>query len=63
MPAWVMHLKVAEEINRKIKLNQDAFIFGNMMADADRYVIEDFSFRVIYDISHHGKMQKVDRYR
>ena len=60
MPAWVMHLKVAEKINEKLKLNKDAFILGNVMADADRYVIEDFSIKVIYDISHHAKGQMVN---
>jgi hypothetical protein len=35
MPSWGIHLKLAKQINNKLKLNIDLFTFGNLIPDVD----------------------------
>lgn len=35
MPSWSIHLKVAKEVNKKLKLDKDLFTFGNLIPDVD----------------------------
>ncbi len=35
MPSWNIHLAIAKEVNKKLKLDQDAFYFGNTVPDVD----------------------------
>ena len=35
MPSWSIHLAVAKEINKTLKLDKDLFYFGNLIADID----------------------------
>lgn len=35
MPSWAIHLKVGKEINKKLKANNDEFMFGSLVPDTD----------------------------
>lgn len=35
MPCWSMHLSIAKEVNKKLKLDEDEFLFGNLLPDMD----------------------------
>lgn len=56
MPSWIIHLKTANELNKKWNLlEENSFLLGNIMPDAERHVIKDLSFVVPYDISHYAE--------
>ena len=35
MPSWSIHLMVAKKVNKKLKLNQGLFYYGNLIPDVD----------------------------
>lgn len=35
MPSWNIHLAIAQEINKTLKLDKDSFYFGNLVPDVD----------------------------
>ncbi|MBQ7140121.1 MAG: zinc dependent phospholipase C family protein [Bacilli bacterium] len=35
MPSWNIHLAIAKEINKKLKLDKNSFYFGNLVPDVD----------------------------
>lgn len=35
MPCWSMHLSIAKEVNKELKLDEDEFLFGNLLPDID----------------------------
>ena len=55
MPAWGVHLRIANDLIKKINIDENSFLMGNLIADAERYVIKDFSVFVPYEISHFGE--------
>ena len=70
MPSWSIHLKVAKEVNKKLKVNKDLFYYGNLIPDVDkntsinRYVAHYYNENLPYptcpketmiDISHFKK--------
>ena len=60
MPAWITHLDLATKVYDKLeknckdfsKIDKNAILFGNVIADCEGYVIEDYSFFVPWEISH-----------
>lgn len=36
MPSWSIHLKVASELSKKIKVDKDKFLFGSLLPDTDK---------------------------
>lgn len=36
MASWSIHLTIAKELNKKLKLDEDSFFFGNLIPDVDR---------------------------
>ena len=36
MPSWSIHLKVGKELNKKLKLDNDLFMFGSLIPDTDK---------------------------
>lgn len=36
MPSWSIHLSIAKKINKKLKLDEDSFLFGNLIPDVDK---------------------------
>lgn len=36
MPSWSIHLAVAKKVNTKLKLNEDLFLYGNLIPDVDK---------------------------
>lgn len=36
MPSWSVHLAIAKKINEKLKLNEDLFLYGNLIPDVDK---------------------------
>lgn len=37
MPSWPVHLAIAKKVNAKLKLNEDLFLYGNLIPDVERY--------------------------
>ena len=35
MPSWNIHLAIAKQVNKKLKLDKDAFYLGNLLPDVD----------------------------
>ncbi len=60
MPSWVIHLKIAEEINKELKLNDSIYKFGSVMPDAEGYVVNNLSQNISYDISHYACLQNIN---
>ena len=64
MPAWPMHLLIAKTINKKIKLkgnNSNQFIIGNLLPDIySGHIIDDTSKVLDYELSHYGKVIKIN---
>lgn len=61
MPSWGIHLATANEILNKINIkDKNAFLIGNFIPDAERYVISDFSIFVPYDTTHFPELQEVE---
>lgn len=60
MPSWIVHLATANEVMKSIKVeNKNSFLVGNLIADAQRHVVSDFSIYVPYEISHHASIQEI----
>ena len=55
MPAWKMHIAIANEVNKKLKLDEELFLYGNVMPDNEGYVVKNPSVIVEYAISHFGE--------
>lgn len=36
MPSWPIHLAVAKKVNKKLKVNQELFLYGNLIPDVDK---------------------------
>ena len=36
MPSWSVHLAIAKRVNKKLKLNDDLFLYGNLIPDVDK---------------------------
>ncbi len=60
MPSWPMHIKTAKEINKKLNLDEKTYVIGNLLCDAERYVINNFSFDVSYDITHYATITHIN---
>lgn len=59
MPSWFIHLDTAKKISEKIEIKDiNSFLIGNLMPDAERHVIKDFSIYIPYYISHFASIQK-----
>lgn len=52
MPAWVMHLKLAKKVNETLNLDEAKFLVGNVMVDAQGYIIDNLSVLLDYDTTH-----------
>ena len=35
MPSWNIHFKIGKELNKKLNIDQDAFLFGSVLPDTD----------------------------
>lgn len=61
MPCWGTHLYIANELNKKIKLNINEFLLGNVLPDIySGWIIKNASKIEIYDTSHVGKKTLLD---
>lgn len=61
MPSWGIHLVTANEILNKINIiDKNSFLIGNFLPDAERYVIDDFSIFVPYEVSHYAEKQNIN---
>lgn len=59
MPSWFIHLDTAKKISEKIEIKDiNSFLIGNLMPDAERHIIKDFSIYIPYCISHFASIQK-----
>ena len=36
MPSWSIHLAVAKRVNEKLKVEDDSFVYGNLLPDVDK---------------------------
>ncbi len=55
MPAWEMHIAVANKVNEVLNKDEELFIFGNIMPDNEGWIIENPSHKVLYKYSHFAK--------
>lgn len=61
MPAWVVHLAAANEVLKEIKVEDiNSFLIGNIIPDAERHVVKDFSIYVPYNVSHFSEIRTID---
>lgn len=63
MPSWIIHLATAKKVIERININElniNSFLIGNLIADAKRHVVKDFSICVPYHISHFSEFMKID---
>lgn len=62
MPSWIVHLATATKVSERLNIdkNIDNFLIGNLIPDAERHVIKDFSVYVPYRISHFSQFIKID---
>ena len=61
MPCWGTHLYIANELNKKIKLDTSEFLLGNVLPDIySGWIIKNASKIEIYEISHFGKKTLLD---
>ncbi len=61
MPSWITHLATANEVTKKITItNKNSFLVGNLIPDAERHVITDFSVYVPYEVSHYSGLKNVN---
>ncbi len=64
MPSWIVHLATANKIIEKINIkNVNSFLIGNIIPDAERHVIKDFSVYVPYHISHYSEIQVIEGHK
>lgn len=64
MPSWTVHLATANKIIEKINIkNENSFLIGNLIPDAERHVIKDFSIYVPYHISHYSEILMIDGHK
>ena len=55
MPAWGMHLYIADKINNVIKKDENEFFIGNVLPDIySGWIIKDASKVLNYDITHYS---------
>lgn len=56
MPCWGTHLYIANELNKKVKLDINEFLLGNLLPDMySGWIIKNASKIEIYETSHIGK--------
>lgn len=60
MPSWAVHLATATEVNKLLNVDKNSFLIGNLIPDAERYVVNDFSIYVPYSVSHFADIQDID---
>ena len=60
MPSWGIHLLTGNELLKRINItDKNAFLIGNFMPDAERYVVKDFSIFVPYNTSHFAEILNI----
>lgn len=61
MPSWIVHLATASEVMKKIDIkDENSFLIGNLIPDAERHVIKDFSIFVPYSVTHFSEIRVID---
>lgn len=61
MPSWVVHLATANEVLKEIKVeDKNSFLIGNIIPDAERHVVKDFSICVPYSVTHFSEIRNID---
>jgi len=56
MPCWGTHLYIANELNKKVKLDINEFLLGNLLPDMySGWIVKNASKIEIYETSHIGK--------
>lgn len=60
MPAWGMHLYIANELNKVVKLDKNEFLIGNVLSDIySGWIIKDASKVLNYDITHYSSKKYI----
>lgn len=56
MPCWGMHLHIAKKVNKRLNLEENLFLIGNVLPDIySGYIIKNASKIEKYEISHFGE--------
>lgn len=61
MPSWPVHIAIAKEVNKKLHLNEDDFVIGNVLPDVlTKFGIENPSIIIDKRITHFWNNQNAD---
>lgn len=52
MPSWKIHSKIANDLNKQLKVNKKYFMIGNLLPDQDKYNIPNITRSISRKISH-----------
>ena len=64
MPYWGMHLAVAKKVNQKLKMQENEFLFGNIMPDINNgYAIKDISKIIPHRQTHYATQKEFEKGR
>lgn len=59
MPSWAIHIKIANEVNKKFNIDEDLFKFGSIMPDNRGFIVKGLSNLSTYNNSHFASHQKI----
>lgn len=52
MPSWKIHSKIANDLNKSLRVNKKYFMIGNLLPDQDKYNIPNITGGINRKISH-----------
>lgn len=52
MPSWKIHSKIANDLNKQLRVNKKYFMIGNLLPDQDKYNIPNITRSISRKISH-----------
>lgn len=61
MPSWPIHIKIAQKLNKKLNLDNDNFIFGNILPDLyNGFIIDNLSQKISSKETHFRENKKIN---
>lgn len=54
MPTWGIHLAMANQINRKLNMEMNSFLLGNILPDVpNNYIVKNITNVIPYEVTHY----------
>lgn len=61
MPGWIMHLVTANEVSKKLQVDKNSFLFGNLLPDVyNGYIVSNLSNHIDHGVSHYDTKEKIE---